>query len=103
METTLDAEGYRVAAAEDGEAALASARRERPDLIVLDLMLPRVNALQFRAQQRRDPALADIPVICLSGISHAQTVALELGTDECLPKPIDFDRLHTLIRKHLTR
>jgi DNA-binding response OmpR family regulator len=101
METALGAEGYRVATAEDGEAALASARRERPDLIVLDLMMPRMNALQFRAEQRRDPQLSGVPVICLSALSHAQTVALELGTDDCLGKPIDFDRLRELIRKHL--
>lgn len=101
METTLGGEGYRVATAEDGAEALAAARAERPDLIVLDLMLPRMNALQFRAEQRRDRSLAQIPIVCLSGMSHAATVALELGTDDCLPKPIDFDRLLTVIRKYL--
>jgi DNA-binding response OmpR family regulator len=39
--------------------------------------------------------------VCLSALSHAPTVALELGTDDCLTKPIDFDRLLALIRKHL--
>lgn len=101
MEAALAGEGYRVTTAEDGAEALASARRERPDLIVLDLMLPRMNALQFRAEQRRDPALASVPIVCLSGMSHAQTVALELGTDDCLAKPIDFDRLLAVIRTHL--
>jgi DNA-binding response OmpR family regulator len=101
MEAALAGEGYRVTTAEDGAEALASARRERPDLIVLDLMLPRMNALQFRAEQRRDPALVSVPIVCLSGMSHAQTVALELGTDDCLAKPIDFDRLLSVIRTHL--
>jgi DNA-binding response OmpR family regulator len=101
MEAALGGEGYRVATAEDGAEALASARRDRPDLIVLDLMLPRMNALQFRAEQRRDPALASVPIVCASAMSHAQTVALELGTDDCLPKPIDFARLLGVIRKHL--
>jgi CheY-like chemotaxis protein len=54
MEAALADAGYRVTTAEDGAEALASARRDRPDLIVLDLMLPRMNALQFRAEQRRD-------------------------------------------------
>jgi DNA-binding response OmpR family regulator len=102
MEAALGGEGYRVATAEDGAEALAAARRERPDLIVLDLMLPRMNALQFRAEQRRDPALARIPIVCLSGLSHASTVAMELGTDDCLGKPIDVDRLLALVKKHLT-
>jgi len=101
MVTALGDEGYRVATAQDGEEALASARRDRPDLIVLDLMLPRMNALQFRAEQRRDPELSSIPIICLSGASHAATVALELGTDDCLAKPVDFDRLLAVITKSL--
>jgi two-component system phosphate regulon response regulator PhoB len=99
--TALGHEGYRVATAQDGEEALVSARRNRPDLIVLDLMLPRMNALQFRAEQRRDAGLSSIPIICLSGASHAATVALELGTDDCLAKPVDFDRLLAVITKQL--
>ena len=101
MVTALGDEGYRVATAQDGEEALASARRDRPDLIVLDLMLPRMNALQFRAEQRRDPQLCSIPIICLSGASHAAAVALELGTDDCLAKPVDLDRLLAIISKQL--
>ena len=101
MEEALRGEGYRVVTAQDGAEALAAARREQPDLIVLDLMLPRMNALQFRAEQRRDPALASVPIVCLSALSHAQTIALELGTDDCLPKPVDFDRLLEIIRRHL--
>jgi DNA-binding response OmpR family regulator len=101
MVTALGDEGYRVATAQDGEEALASARRDRPDLIVLDLMLPRMNGLQFRAEQRRDAELSSIPVICLSGASHAATVALELGTGDCLAKPVEFDRLLALITKLL--
>lgn len=100
METALGGEGYRVMTAEDGAEALTAARRERPDLIVLDLMLPRMNALEFRAAQRRDATLAGIPIVCLSGLSYAQTVAMELGTEDCLPKPIDVDRLIAVIQKH---
>jgi DNA-binding response OmpR family regulator len=100
MVTILTQEGYRVATAEDGEAGLSEARRARPDLIVLDLMLPRMNALQFRAEQRRDAGLRDVPVICLSGASHASTVALELGTDDCLSKPINIKVLLAVVRRH---
>jgi CheY-like chemotaxis protein len=100
MVTMLTEEGYRVATAEDGEAGLNVARRTRPDLIVLDLMLPRMNALQFRAVQRRDPVLCDVPVICLSGASHAATIALELGTEDCLSKPIDLDAFLSVVHRH---
>ena len=101
MVMALGSEGYRVTTAEDGAEALTAARRERPDLIILDLMLPRMNALQFRKEQLRDPVLSTIPIICLSGASHAATVAFELGTVDCVSKPIDFDRLLTLVRKQL--
>jgi CheY-like chemotaxis protein len=98
--TLLEAEGYRVAAATDGEEGLRAARRDCPALIMLDLMMPRMNALQFRAEQRRDPVLCSIPVVCFSGASHAATIALELGTEDCLSKPIDFDALLRRVRKH---
>ncbi len=98
--TLLTGEGYRVAIAEDGEEGLTAARRERPDLIVLDLMMPRMNALQFRAAQRLDKAICDVPVICLSGASHAATVALELGTENCLSKPIDLEALLGMVRRY---
>jgi DNA-binding response OmpR family regulator len=96
----LTGEGYQVTTAGDGEEGLAAARRARPDLILLDLMLPRMNALQFRAEQRRDKTICDVPVICLSGASHASTVALELGTEDCLAKPIDIDALLRMVRRH---
>ena len=101
MVIALGGEGYRVATAEDGVEALAAARRERPDLIILDLMLPRMNAMEFRAEQLRDPNLSKIPIICLSGASHAAIVAFELGSVDCLSKPVDFDRLLTLVRKQI--
>lgn len=100
MVTLLGGQGYRVATAADGEEGLAAARRERPDLIVIDLMMPRMNALQFRAEQRRDPVLSTVPVVCLSGASHAATIAFELGTEDCLSKPIDVDALLRVVRKH---
>jgi CheY-like chemotaxis protein len=100
MVTALRGEGYRVNTAEDGIEALASARVARPDLIIIDLMLPRMNALQFRAEQRRDDTLHDIPVVCFSGASHAATVALELGTEDCLSKPVDVDQLLRVVRKY---
>jgi len=98
--TMLIGEGYRVMTAEDGEEGLTAARRTRPDLILLDLMLPRMNALQFRAAQRLDRTICDVPVICLSGASHAATVAMALGTEDCLSKPIDFDVLLGVVRRH---
>src|SRR5437667_8025832 len=68
MAAILDAEGYRVIGAYDGQAAIDRLREGvRPSVIVLDLMLPRKDGRQFRAEQLADPQLADIPVIAYSG------------------------------------
>jgi two-component system alkaline phosphatase synthesis response regulator PhoP len=96
----LSGRGYRVATAEDGLGALESARAFLPSLIVLDLMLPRMTALEFRREQQRDETLRHVPVVCLSAASHAQTVAFELGVDSCLEKPLDMERLLAIVRSH---
>src|SRR5512140_1578984 len=61
---TLD--GYRVSAAPNGKVALAQAREHRPDLIVLDLMMPVMSGWQFLAAQCEDPELASIPVLVVT-------------------------------------
>ena len=101
----LTDDGYRVATAQDGEAGLTVARSAKPDLIVLDLMLPRMNALQFRAVQRLDPVLCDVPVICLSrgwGLGPLP-VAVGLGTESPYSKPIDLDALLNIVRRYCAR
>ncbi|PLS79555.1 MAG: response regulator, partial [Chloroflexi bacterium] len=64
----LEDEGYAVRSACDGQAALDLLRQqaEPPALVLLDLMMPRMNGWQFRSEQRRDPALANIPVVVIS-------------------------------------
>ena len=62
----LERQGYDVDAASDGREALAKIEARRPDLVLLDLMMPVMNGWQFRAKQLQDPALAEIPVIVMS-------------------------------------
>jgi CheY-like chemotaxis protein len=69
MKMVLEWEGYRVACAGDGLEALDYLRGgERPALIVLDVMLPVLDGVQFREEQRRDPGLADVPVVVVSAL-----------------------------------
>jgi CheY-like chemotaxis protein len=98
----LECEGYEVVGAANGAAALALLRSgtAAPCLILLDLMMPYMNGWEFRAEQVRDPALREIPIILLtaSGYTNA-TVRAEFGCVEYFPKPPSPDRLLATIRR----
>lgn len=99
----LEEEGFTVRLASDGEEALAKYRERRPDLLLLDIMMPKKNGYQVLKQIRRnDPAL---PVIFLSAKGSSADVALglDLGSDDYLPKPFDNEVLVSRIRAVLRR
>jgi two-component system alkaline phosphatase synthesis response regulator PhoP len=86
----LKQNGYRVLSARDGQTALTLARHERPDLVVLDLMLPGgMDGLEVCRGLRRDVALADIPIIMLTARVEEtdRLIGLELGADDYITKP----------------
>ncbi len=68
---------------------------DRPDLILRDM-----DGRQFRRQQRRDPALAPIPVVVVSGTKDAARSAADLGAVACLEKPVGFDEPVEAVRQH---
>ena len=82
--------GYRVNSALDGAEALASVARERPDLIMLDLNLPRIDGWEVCRRLKGDPATREIPIIMLTA-AHANVddaqIGLGLGADEYVAKP----------------
>ena len=100
----LEGDGYRVAEASDGLSALKLLRggEMRPCLIVLDLMMPRMNGWDFRAEQSRDAVLAPIPVVIVSADPLASHAA-RLGAAAVLPKPADPDEFLALVERHCTR
>ena len=77
----LASEGYDVASAPDGRRALAEARAHRPDVILLDLMMPIMSGWEFREAQLGDPELADIPVVVVTAFEES------LDGTELLRKP----------------
>ncbi len=90
----LEAEGYQVTTASGGRQGLEYLRQgHRPDLILLDLVMPGMNGWVFRAEQERDPALADIPVVIVSGAQDPAPAAGYLRTALSLAKPLDVPRL----------
>lgn len=82
--------GYRVTTALDGAEALAAVKRDRPDLIMLDLNLPKIDGWEVCRQLKSDPATKSIPIIMLTA-AHANVddaqIGLGLGADEYVAKP----------------
>lgn len=86
---TLSRAGYDVLEAADGQEALELAHGARPDVIVLDLMMPRKSGLEVLRELRADPELAPIPVVMLTARTRTadRRAAAEAGTDRFLAKP----------------
>lgn len=74
-ETTLRRSGFTVLTAQDGEEALATTRRDKPDLVLLDLIMPRLQGFEVLRALKRDPATASIPVVIMSNLGQADDVA----------------------------
>jgi CheY-like chemotaxis protein len=90
--------GHRVTEAVDGLEGLQVARQEPPDLILLDLMMPRMNGWQFRAAQQADPLLSRIPVVVVSGNLPEQVHAV--GAVAHLHKPFSLSELLDAVELH---
>jgi PAS domain S-box-containing protein len=90
---SLNVLGFHLVEAVDGQQALASAERVRPDLIVMDVTMPVMDGLEATRRIRRSPALAGIPIMASSGSTNHETEGQcrEAGADAFLPKPIDHD------------
>jgi DNA-binding response OmpR family regulator len=84
--------GYRLRTAANGREALAEVRRKRPDLVILDVMMPEINGFDVAAVLKNDPQTMDIPIIILS-IVEDRTRGFRLGVDRYLSKPIDMAAL----------
>lgn len=102
---SLEDEGYEVLTAYDGAQTLAVARRHRPDLIILDIIMPRMDGLRVCQTLRRDPSLAAVPILFLTARSAVEDVVtgLDMGGDDYLTKPFDLKELKARVRALLRR
>ena len=89
LDFSLGIEGYEVMTALDGEQALAKVEQDKPDLIVLDIMMPKLDGYETCKALKSNPGTKDIPVILLSakGRNVDQKVGFEVGADDYITKP----------------
>lgn len=101
----LEKDGYKVISASNGEDALFLARRERPELIVLDLMLPGIDGLEVCKKLKTNPELVSIAIVMLTakGEEADITVGLRLGADDYVTKPFSPKELTARIQAVLRR
>jgi len=102
---TLQAEGYDVATAASGAEALASLAKGRPDLVILDVMMPDMSGLEVCQRIRANPATARLPILMLSarGLVADRVSGLKSGADDYLPKPADTGELVARVEALLNR
>jgi adenylate cyclase len=91
LQMRLQAQGYEIKTAADGEEALAAVREHRPDLILLDVMMPKLDGIEVCRRLRADPAVPFVPIILVTAKSDTKDVVagLDAGGDEYLTKPVD--------------
>lgn len=103
MEMTLEAKNYTLLKATDGEEALDMATREQPDLIIMDIQLPKLNGLEVTRKLRDTLACSHILIIALTAYAMQgdKERAIEAGCDVYLTKPIDTRQLPVMIAEML--
>ena len=105
VQLSLKSEGYEIITAADGVEALVCAGRYRPDLVILDMTMPRLDGLQVCHSLRHDPDLADVSILFLTGSSTVEERirGLEQGGDDYLVKPFDLRELKARVCALLRR
>jgi two-component system alkaline phosphatase synthesis response regulator PhoP len=103
MKGTLESKPYEVIAAYNGKEGLEKAKKEKPDLILLDIMMPVMDGFNFAEQFGKDPSLAKIPVLALTSFSESLGQPFPFQVAEYLRKPLKPKELIAKVEEHLKR
>ena len=103
LKIRLEANNFEVISALDGEEGLAKANKEKPDLILLDIVMPKINGYEVCKHIKQNPEMKNIPIIVISaiGAKDFEERCLDAGAEECIRKPYDSADVVTRIKKHL--
>jgi len=104
VKVTLEGEDYQIFSASDGREALEKTRLEKPDLVLLDIIMPNMNGLEVLGEIKRDPRTKEIPVIMLTaqGQKSDQEKGRKLGARDYITKPFNLSHLLKRIEEILT-
>ena len=105
VQFSLELEGYKVLVSYNGEDALNQARKENPDLIILDLMLPKLDGYKVCRLLKFDERYKHIPILMLTAKTQEKdkVLGIETGADEYITKPFDMDELMEKIKAYLNK
>lgn len=100
----LKAKGYRILLAKNGEEAIALAKSENPNLILMDIQMPGMDGLEAMQQIRLDPSLVDLPIVALTALAMTgdRDRCLAAGANDYLTKPVKLKQLVATIQHLLT-
>jgi two-component system alkaline phosphatase synthesis response regulator PhoP len=105
LKTALQMGSYEVVTGNDGQEAVEKARSEKPDAIILDLMMPGKNGFEAMKEIRSDASIANIPILVLTGIGehlahsrYARNMGLEIDSEDFITKPVDAKDLLNRVR-----
>jgi len=105
IQFALEAEGYQVLVSHNGEDALNQSRKEKPDLILLDLMLPKLDGYKVCRLLKFDEQYKHIPILMLTAKTQQKDrlLGMETGADEYITKPFDTEELMEKVKAYLNR
>ena len=103
LRTLLDAFGFRVVEAGNGREAVERALAERPDVILMDMMMPKVDGFQATRELRANEDMRKVPILAITAMEGARQRVLEAGCDDLVPKPIDVRAFLEQIRAWVAR